>query len=100
MIFKVYLLRSGSRKLSSRDAINGPSYLGDLSLGSVSAGNSVYKVAELKTRGGIVTRLLPPLYEPVAISIAPLALQLRGYERMKEPEGYYSVIQEWHCEMP
>lgn len=50
--------------------------------------------------GGIATVLLPPLYEPVLIGIAPLALQLRGFERMKEPEGFYSVIQEWHCEMP
>lgn len=100
MIFKVYLLRRGGRRLSWRDTLNGPAYLGDLSLGSVSAGNSIYKMAELKTQGGIVTRLLPPLYEPVVVSIAPLALQLRGYERMKEPEGYYSVIQEWHCMMP
>ncbi len=100
MIFKVQLMRRGGRKLSWRDTINGPAYVGELSLGTVASGNSIYKIAELQTRGGIVTRLLPPLYEPVVISIAPLALQLRGFERMKEPEGYYSVIQEWHCEMP
>jgi len=100
MIFKVYLMRRGGRKLSRQDMINGPAYVGDLSLGSVTSRNSVYKVAELYKPGGIATRLLPILYEPVLISIAPLALQLRGFERMKEPEGYYSVIQEWHCEMP
>jgi hypothetical protein len=100
MIFKVYLMRRGGRRLSWRDMINGPAYVGDLSLGSVTSRNSVYKVAELFTSGGIATRLLPTLYEPVVIGIAPLAMQLRGFERMKEPEGYYSVIQEWHCEMP
>ena len=96
MIFKVYLMRRGGRKLSWRDTINGPA----LTLGSLTSRNGVYKVAELITPGGIATVLLPPLYEPVLIGIAPLALQLRGFERMKEPEGYYSVIQEWHCEIP
>jgi hypothetical protein len=99
MIFKVYLMRRGGRKLSWQDTINGQAYVGDLSLGSVSTSKSVYKVAELISPGGIATQLLPTLYEPVLIGIAPLAMQLRGFERMKEPEGYYSVIQEWHCEM-
>ncbi len=100
MIFKVYLMRRGGRKLSWQDTINGPAFVGDLRLGSVTSRTGVYKIAELITPGGIATVLLPPLYEPVLIGIAPLALRLRGFERMKEPEGYYSVIQEWYCEMP
>ena len=100
MIFKVYLMRRGGRKLSRQDMINGQAYVGDLSLGSVTSRTSVYKVAELITPGGIATVLLPPLYEPVLTGIAPLAMVLRGFERMKEAQGYYSVIQEWHCEMP
>ena len=100
MIFKVYLMRRGGRRLNWSDTINGQPYIGDLTLGCVATGDNAYKVAELVTSGGICRRLLPPLYEPVVISIAPLAMRLRGFERMKEPEGYYSVIQEWHCEMP
>ena len=100
MIFKVYLMRRGGRKLSWQDTINGPAFVGDLTMCSVTSRNGVYKVAELITPGGIATVLLPPLYEPVLTGIAPLAMVLRGFERMKEPEGYYSVIQEWHCEMP
>lgn len=100
MMFKVQLMHRGGRRLSWQDTINDPIFVGELSLGSVASGNSIYKVAELKTAGGIVTRLLPPLYEPIVISIAPLAIQLRGYERMREPDGYYSVIQEWHCKVP
>ena len=100
MIFKVYLMRRGGRKLSWRDTINGPAFIGDLTLGNVTSRNGVFKVAQLITPGGIATVLLPPLYEPVLTGIAPLAMVLRGFERMKEPEGYYSVIQEWHCEMP
>ncbi len=56
-------------------------------------------MAELIAIGGVSKQLLSPLYEPVLTGIAPLALVLRGFERMKEPEGYYSVVQEWHCEM-
>jgi len=100
VIFKVYLMRRGGRKLSWRDTINGPAFIGDLTLGNVTSRNGVFKVAQLITPGGIATVLLPPLYEPVLTGIAPLAMVLRGFERMKEPEGYYSVIQEWHCEMP
>jgi len=100
VIFRVYLMRRGGRKLSWRDTINGPAFVGDLTMCSVTSRNGVYKVAELITPGGIATVLLPPLYEPVLTGIAPLAMVLRGFERMKEPEGYYSVIQEWHCEMP
>ena len=100
MIFKVYLMRRGGRKLSWRDTINGPAFVGDLTLANVTSRNGLYKVAELIKPGGIATVLLPPLYEPVLTGIAPLAMVLRGFERMKEPEGYYSVIQEWHCEMP
>ena len=45
MIFKVYLMRRGGRKLSWRDTINGPA----LTLGSLTSRNGVYKVAELIT---------------------------------------------------
>ena len=44
-------------------------------------------MAELVTPGGICRRLLTPLYEAVVISVAPRAMLLRGYERMKEPGG-------------
>lgn len=59
MIFKVYQLRRGGRKLSWRDAMNGSSYLGDLRLGHITTDDGGYKVAELMTNGGIASRLLP-----------------------------------------
>jgi hypothetical protein len=43
--------------------------------------------------------MLSPLYEPVLTGIAPQAMVLRGFERMKEPEGNYSVAQEWYCKL-
>ncbi len=29
-----------------------------------------------------------------------MVLQLRGYERTKEPEGFYSVVQKWYFVEP
>jgi hypothetical protein len=43
---------------------------------------------------------LPDLFEPVLDGFAPLAFRLRGIERHEGPDGPYSVIQEWHCELP
>ncbi len=57
-----------------------------------------YQYAELTALGGLTKRLLPPLYEPILTGIVPLAMVLRGFERMKEPEVNYSVVQEWYCE--
>ena len=39
MIFKVYLMRRGGRKLSWRDTINGPAFVGDLTLANVASRN-------------------------------------------------------------
>ena len=100
MIFKVYLMRRGGRRLSWLEIANGPAYVGDLRTSTGQCKEFTYEFAELITPGGIATSVLPPLYEPVLTGIAPLAMVLRGFERMKEPEGHYSVIQEWHCEMP
>ena len=44
--------------------------------------------------------LLPELYQPLLVWITPLALRLRGFERRENSKGVFSVVQEWHCEMP
>jgi hypothetical protein len=36
----------------------------------------------------------------VLLGVYPLALRLRGYERLEEAEGVRAVLQEWHCELP
>ena len=100
MIFKVYLMRRGGRRLSWLEIMNSQSYTGDLVTIEGQSKEGCYKYAELTAIGGITKHLLSPLYEPVLTGIAPQAMVLRGFERMKEPEGYYSVVQEWHCEMP
>jgi hypothetical protein len=100
MIFKVYLMRIGGRRRPWRDILNSPAYFGDLRTVTEKRGDAIYTQALLVSAGALAQHQLPALYEPVLVTIAPMAIQLRGFERIKEPEGFYSVVQEWHCIAP
>ncbi len=93
-------MRSGGRRRSWLDILNGPAYVGDLRTVREKRGDAMYTQALLVSTGALAQVQLPALHEPVLVDIAPMALQLRGFERMKEPEGFYSVVQEWHCVEP
>jgi len=100
MIFKVYLMRIGGRRRAWRDIMNGPAYGGDIRTVTQTSGDSIYTQAMLVSTRALAEAQLPALYEPVLVAIAPMALQIRGFERVKEPGGFYSVVQEWHCINP
>ncbi len=100
MLFKVYLMRTGGRRRSWRDILNGPAYVGDLRTMTEKRGDAIYTQALLVSAGALAETQLPTLYEPVLVSIAPMAMRLRGFEGLKGPEGFYAVVQEWHCIAP
>ena len=93
-------MRSRGRRRSWRDILNGPAYIGDLRTVTEKRGDAIYTEALLVSTGALAQVQLPALYEPVLVTIAPMALQLRGFERVRTPEGFYSVVQEWHCVEP
>jgi len=39
------------------------------------------------------------LIEPQLLLLGDQALVLRGYERLKDDEGAFTVLQEWRCEI-
>jgi hypothetical protein len=39
------------------------------------------------------------LLEPQLLMLGDQALVLRGYERLKDDEGAFTVLQEWRCEI-
>jgi hypothetical protein len=43
---------------------------------------------------------MPELHEAVLLGFAPIAFRLRGFERVGQGGDAYSVVQEWHCELP
>jgi len=100
MRFKIFLLRRGGRRLSWRDAQNGPTYIGRLVTHTEERGGEQYRVTRLQPDDPMSNDRLPVLYEAVLLGFAPVAFRLRGFERVGEGENAYSVVQEWHCEIP
>jgi hypothetical protein len=93
-------MRLCGRRLAWREVLNGPVYQGDLLTYELQLSGHRVRAACLASLDPAAARTLADLYEPVLVGIAPLALVLRGFERQRGAEGPYSVIQEWHCEVP
>ena len=83
-----------------REILNGPAFQGDLVTYELKAGAGTVRAATLLLRNPATMKQLPDLYEPVLVGMATLAITLRGYERHDSAEGPYTVVQEWHCELP
>lgn len=100
MRFKVYLLRRRGRRLSWREAQNGPTYVGRLVTHTEERGGVQYKVTRLQPDDPMSVARPPELYEAVLLGFAPVAFRLRGFERVGEGGSAYTVVQEWHVEAP
>ena len=101
MHFKVFPLRRKGRKLPWREVQNGPAYSGDLITHIREVKGELLVVAAHRNPVAPATApLLPELHQPVLVWVTPLALRLRGFERCEDREGPFSVVQEWHCELP
>ena len=100
MRFKVYLLRHRGRRLSWREAHNGPSFVGQLVTHHTVVAEETYRILTLRADDPVAPSPIPPLFEPVLLGFAPLAFRLRGFERVERVGGTIAVVQEWHCEMP
>ena len=100
MRFVVRPMRWHGRRLPWREVINGPSFEGDLRLYELQTSKGTIRAATLANPDPAVRSLLCDLYEPVLTSVSPQAIELRGSERHERECGAYSVIQEWHCELP
>jgi hypothetical protein len=96
--FKVFLLRRQGRRLSLREARNGPAFVGTLvSYREVHNGEQ-YDVLRLQPSDPMSTEHPQPLFEPTLLGFAPLAFRLRGFERIESKDGPRGVVQEWHIE--
>ncbi len=98
MRFKVYPLRRRGRRLPWRDVRNGPAQVGELLSRFIDHGGYRYHVLTLAS-GAPMEQPLMELYEPVLLTMAPLAFRVRGFERVEVGQGY-TVLQEWHVETP
>ena len=100
MRFVVRPMRLHGRRLPWRDVINRPGFTGDLRTYELQTASGVVRGATLANPHPAARALLPDLYEPVLTKISPQAIELRGFERHEGADGAYTVMQEWHCELP
>ncbi len=101
MLFKVYRLRRAGRRLDWRDVVNEAPHVGELISHVVTSRGHPYNALSLRpVASPALARAVPDLYEPTLLGFSTLALRLRGYERLDEPDGARAVLQEWHCELP
>ncbi len=100
MIVTVKRMRRAGQKLTFRELEAEPGMRGDLRTHIQSfAGHEPVRVAVLVdvTGSGNSPALLPELYEPVLVGVAPIAMHLRGIERIKDGDRICAVVQEWLC---
>jgi hypothetical protein len=98
MRFKIHLLRRRGRRLSWREAQNGPTYVGTLVTHTEERGGERYSVTALQPDDPMKADEMPQLYEAVLLGFAPIAFRLRGFERVGKGDSSHSVVQEWHVE--
>lgn len=101
MRFRVYQLRRRGRRLPWRVVVNGPSHVGDLRTHVIIRGGPYTVMSLHSPETSMGEDMIPPLFQPVLTGMGPLVFHLRGFERIADENGGgYTVIQEWHCEMP
>lgn len=94
MTIRVTALRRQGRRLGHYGTAAPKAVQGTIGLHTQMNGQHSYTAATLKGSAPKDPDLLPPLYEPVLVTLTNGALLLRGFESV---DGA-SFVQEWHCE--
>jgi len=98
MIFRVIPMRRRGRRLPESKLRGQSAVIGDLLTEIAGGTREAIVVARLRSLAGPrAADLLPALYAPTIVRIAPLALCLRGFEAHGEGAERTTVIQEWLC---
>src|SRR5438105_4945924 len=100
MRFKVILLRERGRRLPWREAQNRPTYIGQVTTHLENHGCEQYRVTTLRPEDPVAPPLVPPLYEATLLGFSPLAIRLRGFERVGGPDADLTLVQKCNGERP
>ncbi len=91
---RVTVMRKQGRRVGQYGSLAAKAVTGTLGMHSLTGGQNSYTAATLKGSAPKDPDLLPPLYEPVLVTITSGSVLLRGFESV---DGA-SFVQEWHCE--
>jgi hypothetical protein len=98
MIFSVIPLRRRGRRIPESHVRAAPGLVGDLLTEVTGHPREVVVVARLRPLSGpLAEDLLPALYAPTIVRVAPLSLCLRGYEAHGAGPHRVTTLQEWLC---
>ena len=93
MAIRVYRMRNQGRKPSAGRPIGGDGHAGVIGIhAQLGAYESVTR-ATLSRPGTKEGDVIPPLHEPVLVTLTNQGLMLRGFESI---DGA-AYVQEWHC---
>jgi hypothetical protein len=94
MKWRVRLMRRAGRRIPWKILVNEPGSTGHIRTSyRTYPDKAPYQVAVLVGKPA-----LPELFEPQLLAIADDVILLRGFERLKDDGGTFTVLQEWRCE--
>jgi hypothetical protein len=97
MKWRVRLMRNAGRRIPWNIVINQPGLTGTVRTQACTHPVfGSYRIAVLVGNSAIAPPL--QLIEPQLLMLGDQALILRGYERLRDDEGSFTVLQEWRCE--
>ena len=92
-------MRKAGRRIPWKTLINQPGLIGTIRTHSCSYGSQgPFKVAALHASDSPIMEGIE-LLEPQLLMLGEQALILRGFERLRNDEGPFTVMQEWRCEL-
>ena len=98
MKWRVRLMRKAGRRIPWKILINEPGLIGTIRTHSNRHPNQrPYTVAVLHVGDKPIAPGIE-LIEPQLLMLGDQALILRGFERLRNDEGPFTVLQEWRCE--
>src|SRR5258705_13817288 len=98
MKWRVRLMRNAGGRIPWKILINEPGLIGAIRTHYCSYGSQgPFSVAVLNVDVRPVSEGIE-LIEPQLLTLCDQALILRGFERLQNDEGPFTVLQEWRCE--
>ena len=86
------------RRIPCKVLINEPGLIGSIRIHPCTYGDKVPSIVAVPNVSDSPIAERIELLEPQLLMLGDQALILRGYERLRNDEGPFTVLQEWRCE--
>src|SRR3954469_17519169 len=97
MKWRVRFMRKAGRRIPWKVLINEPGLVGHIRTNISHGSGAPYRLAVLHSNDSPIAKGIE-LIEPQLLMLGDQALILRGFERLQNDHGPFTVLQEWRCE--